>query len=208
MLRRPAPARVVAALPCAAVALALLLTGCSNGSGTIAAQANAGDGKGYVAGDGSIEQIAPAQRKTSIRLTGTTLDGKPVDTADYRGKVLVVNTWGSWCGPCNAEAPLLQRDWASYDGVKDVQFLGVDTKEGPAAGLAFVRRMAQTYPSLAWDGGGVLLQLKGKASATPTTLVIDQQGRLAGRISGEVQGSTLRDLVDQVRREKNPDAAS
>jgi thiol-disulfide isomerase/thioredoxin len=195
------------AVPTALVALVLLAAGCSNGSGTVAAQANAGDGKGYVAGDGSIEQLAPAQRKTAIRLTGKTLEGKPFDTADYRGKVVVVNTWGSWCGPCNAEAPLLQRTWAGYADSGDVQFLGVDTKEGPAAGQAFQRRMSLTYPSLAWDGGGVLLQLKGKASATPTTLVIDQDGKLAGRISGEVQGSTLRDLVDGVRGERDSGAA-
>ncbi|WP_426563511.1 TlpA family protein disulfide reductase [Angustibacter sp. McL0619] len=191
------------AVPSVLVALALLAAGCSDGSGTIAAQANAGDGKGYVAGDGTIEQIAPAQRKTAIQLRGKTLEGKAVDTADYRGKVLVVNTWGSWCGPCNAEAPLLQRTWAGYAGSGDVQFLGVDTKEGPAAGQAFQRRMALTYPSLAWDGGGVLLQLKGKASATPTTVVIDQDGKLAGRISGEVQGSTLKDLVDDVVAERH-----
>ena len=60
------------AVPTALVALVLLAAGCSNGSGTVAAQANAGDGKGYVAGDGSIEQLAPAQRKTAIRLTGDT----------------------------------------------------------------------------------------------------------------------------------------
>ena len=190
------------AVPAVLLAVALAAAGCSDGSGTIAAQANAGDGKGYVAGDGTIEQIAPAQRATPIRLRGKTLEGKAVDTADYRGKVVVVNTWGSWCGPCNAEAPLLQKTWAGFADGDDVQFLGVDTKEGPAAGLAFQRRMALTYPSLAWDGGGVLLQLKGKASATPTTLVIDRDGRLAGRISGEVQGSTLQDLVEDVVAEQ------
>ena len=62
--------------------------------------------------------------------------------------------------------------------------------------------MKITYPSLAWDGGGVLLQLKGKANATPTTLVLDREGRLAGRISGEVTGSTLRDMVQDVLDEQ------
>ncbi len=180
------------------VAAALLaLAACGGGANTVAAQANAGDGKGYVAGDGTIEQIPPADRRVTITVTGTSLEGAPIDSASYRGKVVVVNTWGSWCPPCNAEAPGLQRTWA---GLKDepVQFLGVDVREGKDAGLAFQRKMGITYPSIAWDGGSVLLQLQGKASATPTTLVLDRQGRLAARISGEASGSTLRDMVRQV----------
>lgn len=197
-MRRP----TVRALTAAAATLAagLLLAGCSSQANTVAAQANAGDGKGYVAGDGSIEQIAPGDRRTSIEVTGTSLDGKPVDSRDFRGKVVVLNTWGSWCPPCNAEAPGLQRSWSGFAG-KDVQFLGIDVRESAAAGLAFQRKIGVTYPSLAWDGGGVLLQLKGKASATPTTLVLDRQGRLAARISGEAQGSTLTDMVEQVLSE-------
>jgi thiol-disulfide isomerase/thioredoxin len=176
------------------------LAGCSQGSDTVAAQARAGDAKGYVAGDGTVEQLAPAQRRTELAVSGTTLDGQPLDTAGLLGKVVVVNTWGSWCPPCNAEAPGLQRTWAGLKG-QDVQFVGVDVREGKDAGLAFQRRMKLTYPSLVWDGGQVLLQLKGKATTTPTTLVIDRKGRLAGRISGEAKGSTLREMVLDVLAE-------
>lgn len=192
-------ARVWAA---AALAAAVLLTlpGCSSGGDTIAAQARAGDGKGYVAGDGTVETIAPARRTTSIRLTGRTLEGAAFDSAALRGKVVVVNTWGSWCGPCNDEAPVLQRTWTALRG-RDVQLIGVDVREGPQAGATFQRRYAITYPSLRWDGGAALLQLQGKAPATPTTLVLDQQGRLAGRISGPVRGSTLQAMVEDVLAE-------
>ena len=183
-----------------ALATMLALAGCSAGADTVAGQARAGDGKGYVAGDGTIEQIAPGDRTTAITVRGKTLEGQPVDTSSWRGQVVVLNTWGSWCPPCNAEAPGLQRTWAQLKG-KDVQFLGVDVREGPDAGRAFQRKFAITYPSLAWDGGGVLLQLKGKASATPTTLVLDRQGRLAARISGEARGTTLADMVEQVLSE-------
>jgi thiol-disulfide isomerase/thioredoxin len=193
-MRRRLTAVVVAA------AAAAVLAGCSAAADTVAGQARAGDGKGYVAGDGTIEQIAAADRTTSITVRGKTLEGDQVDSSSYRGKVVVLNTWGSWCPPCNAEAPALQRTWASLKG-KDVQFLGIDVREGAAAGLAFQRKFAITYPSLAWDGGGVLLQLKGKASATPTTLVLDRQGHLAARISGEARGTTLADMVEQVLAE-------
>jgi thiol-disulfide isomerase/thioredoxin len=177
-----------------------LLAGCSSAADTVAGQARAGDGKGYVAGDGTIEQIAAADRTTSITVRGKTLEGEALDSSTFRGKVVVLNTWGSWCPPCNAEAPGLQRAWDQLKA-KDVQFLGIDVREGPDAGLAFQRKLAITYPSLAWDGGGVLLQLKGKASATPTTLVLDRRGRLAGRISGEARGTTLTDMVEQVLAE-------
>lgn len=191
--------RAVRALALAA-ALAVLgggLTACSSDADTVAAQAKQGDNKGYVAGDGTIEQIAPAQRTTSISVSGTTLDGEALDTADYRGKVVVLNTWGSWCPPCNAEAPDLQKVWESVRD-KGVQFVGVDLREGAAGGLAFQRRYAISYPSLRWDGGAVIVQMKGKATATPTTLVIDRQGRLAGRISGRADASTLTGLVHDI----------
>lgn len=175
----------------------LPLAACSSGGNTIAAQANGYGGQSYIAGDGTVQRIKPADRRTTIAVTGRTLEGAPLDTASYRGKVVVLNTWGSWCPPCNAEAPLLERTWKSFAG-KDVQFVGVDLREGPAAGLAFQRKFAITYPSVQWDGGAVLVQLKGKASATPTTLVLDRQGRLAGRISGESRGAALRDLVQAV----------
>lgn len=189
-------------LATAAVAAALTLTACSAGGNTIAGQANSTGGLGYVAGDGSVEQIAAADRKTTITVKGTTLEGAPLSTAAYRGKVVVINTWGSWCPPCVAEAPVLQRTWAGYAG-KDVQFVGVNLREGAASGTAFQRRFKITYPSVGWDGGRVLLQLQGKGTATPTTLVLDRQGRLAGRISGQTRGSTLKTVVDAVLAESS-----
>lgn len=183
-----------------AVAVLLGAGACSSSSDSISAQAKQGGGKGYVAGDGTIEQIAPTDRSTEIAVSGTTLDGAALDTADWAGKVVVVNTWGSWCPPCNAEAPDLQRTWESFEG-SDVEFVGVDLRDSPETGLAFQRKFGLTYPSLQWDGGRVLLQMKGKATATPTTLVIDRAGRLAGRISGRADASTLRGLVDDVLKE-------
>lgn len=182
------------------LALALGASSCSGGPDSIAAQAKQGSGKGYVAGDGTIEQIAVGHRTTEIAVSGTTLDGTALDTARWRGKVVVVNTWGSWCPPCNAEAPDLQRTWTSFQD-SGVEFLGVDLRDSPETGLAFQRKFALTYPSLRWDGGGVLLQMKGKATATPTTLVLDRSGRLAGRISGRADASTLRGLVEDVLAE-------
>ena len=194
------PRRRGAFVAACALGLSLVTAACNDDANSVASQAMAGDGKGYVAGDGTVEQIAPADRRTTIHVTGTSLDGAPVDTAGDRGKVLVINTWGSWCPPCNAEAPDLQKAWTSFQG-KDVEFVGVDLRDSPETGLAFQRKLGLTYPSLQWDGGQVLLQMKGKATATPTTLVVDRSGHLAGRISGRTDASTLRGMVENVLAE-------
>jgi thiol-disulfide isomerase/thioredoxin len=197
-----AVARSTARALTAAVAAAAVLTGCSGGSNTVAAQAQGKGDRGYISADGTVESIAVADRRTTIRVQGTTLEGKALDTSSERGEVVVLNTWGSWCPPCNAEAPDLQKVWQEQQS-KGVQFVGIALREEPATGIAFQRRFGITYPSVRWDGGKVLLQLKGKATAPPTTMVLDRQGRLAARVSGKVDAATLRGLVDDVRGESS-----
>ena len=101
------------------------------------------------------------------------------------GTVFVVNVWGSWCPPCIEETPALQkaREQVQGEGL-DVEFIGLDKMESPETGLAFQKANKVTYPSLAYDGGVPILALQGKATATPSTLVLDQQGRIAARVSG------------------------
>jgi len=186
----------------AVLAGALALAGCSGGGNTVSAAARGAGDRGYISQDGTVESIAVADRRTTIRVQGTTLEGRPLDTEADRGKVVVLNTWGSWCPPCNAEARDLQKVWQQQRG-DAVRFVGIALREEPATGMAFQRKFAITYPSVRWDGGKVLLQLKGKATAPPTTLVLDRQGRLAARVSGKVDAGTLTGLVDDVRGERS-----
>ncbi len=178
----------------------VLATGCSNEANSIAAQARAGDGKGYISGDGSVEQIPLASRGDPIGLDGVTLDGESWSLASQpQGRVLVLNVWGSWCGPCVAEAPELEKAWSQLQAQgRPVQFLGLDFKEGPEAGLAFQRRYSVTYPSLKYDGGLAILGLQGKAPTVPTTLVLDSSHRIAARILGQTTAATLTGLVTDV----------
>jgi thiol-disulfide isomerase/thioredoxin len=189
----------------AAVAVAVLALGvssCATDPGSIAAQARSGDGKGYVSGDGSIERVAPEQRSESLALAGTTLAGGPWRVADAAGKVLVLNVWGQWCGPCVAEMPQLQQVWAALSKAdKPVRFMGVNSRDEVETATAFLRANKITYPSLRDDGGATLLALRGKANTTPTTLVLDRRGRLAARVSGPVTAATLSGLVNDVLSE-------
>ncbi|WP_237565805.1 TlpA family protein disulfide reductase [Ornithinimicrobium cerasi] len=189
------PVRVLAA----AALATLLLAGCSDGGTSINDQMRQGDQKGYVAGDGTIEALAPEQRDTTISLAGTTLEEDPWSSADHAGEVVVVNVWGSWCGPCVAEAPDLEQVATDLqEAGEPVQFVGVNVRDTVANALAFQKVHEVPYPSLQDDGGRTLSQLQGLATARPTTMVLDGQGRLAARVNGQVDASTLRGLVDDV----------
>jgi thiol-disulfide isomerase/thioredoxin len=180
-------------------ALCLGLTACSSDPNSIAAQAKSGDGKGFVSGDGTIERVALDKRAAPLTVRGTTLAGAPWDVADAREKVLVLNVWGQWCGPCVAEMPHLQQVWSQFSAAgKPVQLMGINYRDGVETARAFLRANKITYPSLEDDGGRTLLALRGKANTTPTTLVLDRQGRIAARVSGPVTAATLSGLVNDV----------
>jgi len=187
------------ALAIAAVTV-VFAAGCSSEANSVAAQARAGDGKGYISGDGSVEQIPLASRGDPVGLDGATLEGSAWSLASLPpGTLLVLNVWGSWCGPCVAEAPELEKAWTQLQAQgRPVQFLGLDFKEGPEAGLAFQRRYGVTYPSLKYDGGLAILGLQGKAPTVPTTLVLDGSHRIAARILGQTTAVTLTGLVTDV----------
>ena len=189
---------VIATLAVGAVCLGVSACGSSDAN-SIAAQARSGDGKGYVSGDGSIERLAPDQRSSSLTLSGVTMQGAQWKVADARNHVLVLNVWGQWCGPCVAEMPHLQQVWEQLSAAgKPVQFMGVNERDGVETASAFLRANKITYPSLQDDGGATLLALRGKANTTPTTLVLDRQGRIAARVSGPVAAATLSGLVNDV----------
>ncbi|NHA69738.1 TlpA family protein disulfide reductase [Phycicoccus flavus] len=198
----PVPRR--AAVAGAAALLALAAAGCSTDANSVAAQAKAGDQKGYVSGDGAVETIPVADRAEPVTMSGTLVDGTAWDIGSTRGKVLVLNVWGSWCAPCVAEAPDLQKAWEQmqekHPGATD--FVGIDFREEAARGAAFARKAGITYPSLSDEAGVLILRLQGKAPTVPTTLVLDREGRIAARVNGPVDTSTLTGLVDDVVAEQ------
>jgi len=187
-------------------ALAVVVLGaaaCSQDPNSVAAQAKAGDQKGYVSGDGAVETIPAASREEPVRLAGELLGGGSWDSSSALGEVVVLNVWGSWCAPCVAEAPDLQEVWSGFEqGGEPVQFMGIDFREDPARGLAFTTKAGITYPSLSDESGVLILQLQGKAPTVPTTLVLDTEGRIAARVNGPVSAATLRGLVDDVLAEQ------
>jgi thiol-disulfide isomerase/thioredoxin len=193
----------VASVLAVLLSLAPLAAACTEDPNSVAAQARSGSRKGYVSGDGSVEKVAESERLKPVSLSGTTLDGKRLSLTDYRSSVVVVNVWGSWCGPCEAEAPQLRKAHQELSG-KPVRFVGIDFREDPQRGLAAQNRHRLGYPSLSDESGVLILGLQGKAPTVPATLVLDREGRIAARVSGPVTASTLTGLVEDILAE--PDA--
>lgn len=177
------------------LALVLGLTGCASND-TLAEQANAGDTTNYIAGDGSVTEYAPESRGEPVELTGTFYDGTVVDSEDFKGQVTVLNVWYAACAPCRVEAPDLQALYEEHQP-SGVQFIGVNIRDEQPTAEAFERTFGTTYPSIDDADGAVLLAMSDyvPAQAVPTTLVLDRQGRVAGRIIGLAEKSTLDALI-------------
>lgn len=183
-------------LAVAAVCAAITLTGCSSGGNGNGIGAAANNNGGYGSGSGPVEQIAVAKRGKALDISGTLLTGQPWSTSDAKGKVVVLNVWGSWCGPCQGEFPQLQKVWKQLQATgKPVQLMGLDYKEDAATALATVKQRGLTYPSLRDDNGKTVLDLGSNFAGTPTTLVLDTQHRIAARVSGPVDATTLNGLI-------------
>jgi thiol-disulfide isomerase/thioredoxin len=147
-----------------------------------------------------VLQVPVDDREDPVEISGDSLEGDPVDVADWRGDVVVVNVWGSWCTPCRSEAPLL----VDADAELDAQLVGIDIRDNQPDALAFEREFGVEYPSIYDPGSEQLLRFGAKYGprATPSTYVLDREGRVAALISGEVPSlGTLRDLVEEVGAE-------
>ena len=173
-----------------AVASLVALSGCAQD--TLAEQYRAGSGKNYIAGDGSITEVAIANRGAAINFTTTDLDGKSLTSADVAGKVLVVNFWYAGCAPCRAEAKDLEKVYSQFAD-KGVVFIGVNVRDGAETAKTFNESFGITYPSVTDLDGKVQLAFSSAVApnAVPTTLVLDKQGRVAARILGRVADATI-----------------
>lgn len=177
------PAARIAILAAVLIAIVLTLAACAPG--------DAAESPGYVSGDGTVTILGGEGEP--VELTGTSFEDEPVDVADFRGQVVLINTWYASCPPCRAEAP----DLAEIDARDDVQIVGVNGRDDAPTALAFDRTFGIAYPSIDDSDGAATAALQGivAMNAVPTTLVLDPEGRLYARIIGTADPSTLRSLI-------------
>ena len=112
--------------------------------------------------------------------------------ADWRGRVVVVNFWASWCTPCRDESPLLER-WQKRLAGDGATVLGVDTEDVASDALGFARRMQLTYPLLR-DRDGAAARRFG-VTGYPETVVLDRRGRVAAVKRGPVDDAFMVERV-------------
>lgn len=110
------------------------------------------------------------------------------------GQATLVNIFASWCGPCRSEMPMLIEASAANP---DVTFLGIDHMDRRADGEAFVDEFGVDFATIYDVDGDVAFAVGGRGM--PTTVVFDRDGRLAGRVVGEVTPAALEDLLAEVR---------
>ena len=166
-------------LPAAVLGVALILltaASCTHGSG----------GTDDPLGAKPMRSPAPA-------LSGDTLDGSTASLADLQGSVVVVNFWATWCKPCRAEQPDLERIYRDYRD-RGVAFLGVNERDDPAAARAWVKEFDVTYPSVVDEAGAWADDFA--LFGYPDTFVVDETGTIRWAIYGQTDGKQLRTALD------------
>jgi peroxiredoxin len=184
-----------------AAAAALALSGCSASGGS-----SSSDNVNYVQGTGLVTSVPVKDRTPAVDLSGKDLNGKPLDLAAYKGKVVVLNVWGSWCSPCRKEAAGLESVFKAYQS-KGVQFIGLDTRDAQIVqAQLFASSHKLTYPSFYDASGDLLLKFPAgtlNPQTIPTTLILDRQGRVAVRALEPVTAIELTEILQPVVAEKS-----
>ena len=146
----------------------------------------------------NLTEIAIADRQSPVEISGTTLEGNQLSTADFSG-VIVVNAWASWCAPCRDEWPVLVSVADSYPSVN---FLGINEADDLAAATQFVSEMGGNWKHLQDKDNSIALKTGViEGNFLPGTIVLDNQHRIAAKFVGPVTESDLKRIVDQLLAE-------
>lgn len=168
------------------MALAVTLTACAP-SGPVGTPI-AGARPGLLLLDAANRAAAPTD---ALAVLG---QDDPVSLEDLRGEIVVLNFWASWCGPCRAEQPDLNEEYAALGD--DVVFLGVNIQDTEANALAHVREFDVPYPSLFDPSSAFAARFGGVGpGAIPTTIVLDRDGRIAVQLFGTILPGEVQTVV-------------
>ncbi|QUD81776.1 TlpA family protein disulfide reductase [Gordonia polyisoprenivorans] len=188
--------RIVAAL-LVSLAFGVALTACGTGDDAV----SQGDTFQFVSPGGqTVITYDQADRKHIADVSGENLTtGKPLSLSDpeFADKAVVINVWGSWCGPCRGEAAALEQVNEQYQG-QGVNFLGINLRDNRQSAQDFVDDRHVGYPSIYDFAGASLAALTTPTSVVPTTIVLDRQHRPAAVFLRAVSADELGAMVGKV----------
>ncbi len=133
----------------------------------------------------SVPSLGNGPTGPATPITAPTLSGAPFVWSSTRGHVVVIDFWGSWCAPCNAEQPDLNTLGAQW-APKGVLFLGVDEQESSANGAAYERHYNVAYPSV--NDASEVIASEYNVAAPPTVIIVDAKGNIVDRFLGTLSG--------------------
>lgn len=127
----------------------------------------------------------------------TLFDGRTVRLEDFRGKVVLVNFWASWCPPCRAEAPMLETMWRRLEA-QGVVFIGVNTQDEEPRARAFLDEFGISFPNGRDPAGGIAIDYG--VWGLPEGFIVDPGGRITYKHIGMLAPARLAAKIDEARR--------
>lgn len=144
----------------------------------------------------------PSVRVEAPAFTLAGVGGKTVSLKDYKGKVVLLNFWASWCAPCREEAPALEKLWSDYKA-RDFVVIAIAADRRPETARRFVSKLGLSFPAL-FDPEGTVRKLY-EVTALPTTYLIGKDGKISGRVLGAAKwdGASSRKLIEEFVNESS-----
>ncbi len=137
--------------------------------------------------------VGSAGAKPAPNFALKTAEGKTVELKQLAGKVVVVNFWATWCGPCRAEIPGMLEIYSKYKG-KGLEIVGISLdQQGFSVVTPFVQRMKIDYPVVVGDGGVVAAY--GNFQAIPTTFIVDRKGNIVDEHTGSMSKEQFEKII-------------
>lgn len=153
---------------------------------------------GYLLAARGADQAIPSQPgPEAVGFSGPTFTGDVIRLADLRGQPVIVNFWASWCAPCRAEAPALERVWRAYRD-QGVVVLGVDIQDTEAEARAFLDELRISYPNVRDEGDEIARAYQ--VTSIPATFFIGRDGRVVSRWVGPISQQQLVARLDELLR--------
>jgi cytochrome c-type biogenesis protein len=180
--------------------LALLLVGCESQDDTQQNMDIVNETEEALIGEDPVEDREEIdERIPAIDFTLTDGQGNEVSISDYKGKVVFVNFWGTWCEYCVKEMPLLQETYEAYKD--DIEILAINVQTIPREKsveevLEWVDELGLTFPILFDMDGSVSNEYY--ITAFPTTYVVDREGYFLGYIPGAIDEEMMKQIIDEI----------